>query len=74
MGSSSRDVVQKLKAAGWTFDGATGDHHHFIHPTRPDPTRPDPTRPGKVTVPHPVKDIKIGTLKSIERQSGVKLR
>jgi predicted RNase H-like HicB family nuclease len=27
-----------------------------------------------VTVPHPRKDIAIGTLKSIERQSGVKLR
>jgi predicted RNA binding protein YcfA (HicA-like mRNA interferase family) len=42
----------------------TGSHHHFTHPTRP----------GVVTVPHPVKDLKIGTLKSIERQSGVKLR
>jgi predicted RNA binding protein YcfA (HicA-like mRNA interferase family) len=34
----------------------------------------DPTKSGLVTVPHPVRDIKIGTLKSIERQSGVKLR
>ena len=28
---------------------------------------------GIVTVPHPKKDFPIGTLKSIERQSGVKL-
>jgi predicted RNA binding protein YcfA (HicA-like mRNA interferase family) len=27
---------------------------------------------GRVTVPHPVKDLKIGTLKSIEKQSGIK--
>lgn len=39
-------------------------HLHFKHPSRP----------GKVTVPHPVKDMPIGTLKSIEKQSGVKLR
>jgi predicted RNA binding protein YcfA (HicA-like mRNA interferase family) len=28
---------------------------------------------GTVTVPHPEKDIPIGTLRSIERHSGVKL-
>ena len=33
-----------------------------------------PTKPGRVTVPHPERDIPIGTLKSIERQSGIKLR
>jgi predicted RNA binding protein YcfA (HicA-like mRNA interferase family) len=27
-----------------------------------------------VTVPHPRTDVPIGTIKSIERQSGVKLR
>jgi hypothetical protein len=27
---------------------------------------------GNVTVPHPRKDFPIGTLKSIERQSGIK--
>lgn len=31
-------------------------------------------KPGIVTVPHPKKDITIGTLKSIERQAGLKLR
>lgn len=33
-----------------------------------------PTKPGRVTVPHPRKDMAIGTLKSIERQAGIKLR
>ncbi|MGH6677677.1 MAG: type II toxin-antitoxin system HicA family toxin [Bradyrhizobium sp.] len=28
----------------------------------------------RVTVPHPERDIPVGTLKSIEKQSGLKLR
>ncbi|MBF0562747.1 MAG: type II toxin-antitoxin system HicA family toxin [Alphaproteobacteria bacterium] len=64
MGNSSREIIGKIEADGWYLVGTTGDHHHFRHPTKP----------GKTTVPHPVRDIKIGTLKSIERQSGVKLR
>jgi predicted RNA binding protein YcfA (HicA-like mRNA interferase family) len=64
MGQSSREIIRKLEADGWFLVGTTGDHHHFKHPTKP----------GKVTVPHPVKDLKIGTIKSVERQSGVRLR
>jgi predicted RNA binding protein YcfA (HicA-like mRNA interferase family) len=60
----SRDVIRALEKAGWRLKRVTGSHHHFTHPTRP----------GLVTIPHPVKDLKVGTLKSIERQSGVKLR
>ena len=61
---SSRDVIRKLEADGWKLKRITGSHHHFVHPFKH----------GKVTVAHPVKDIPIGTLKSIERQSGIKLR
>ena len=60
---SSADVIRKIRAAGWTLARVKGDHHHFKHSGRP----------GITTVPHPKKDIPIGTLKSIERQSGVKL-
>jgi predicted RNA binding protein YcfA (HicA-like mRNA interferase family) len=31
-------------------------------------------RPGVVTVAHPQKDVKVGTLRSIEKQSGLRLR
>jgi predicted RNA binding protein YcfA (HicA-like mRNA interferase family) len=41
-----------------------GSHVQFRHPTKT----------GRVTVPHPERDIPIGTLKSIEKQSGLKLR
>jgi predicted RNA binding protein YcfA (HicA-like mRNA interferase family) len=33
-----------------------------------------PAKAGRVTVPHPKRDIPVGTLKSIEKQSGLKLR
>jgi predicted RNA binding protein YcfA (HicA-like mRNA interferase family) len=61
---NSRDIIRAIEADGWRLKRVTGSHHHFIHPTKP----------GLVTVPHPVRDVKPGTLKSIERQSGVQLR
>ena len=60
----SREVIRRLQAEGWRLKKAKGSHHHFVHATRE----------GKITVPHPEKDLPIGTLKSIEKQSGVKLR
>jgi predicted RNA binding protein YcfA (HicA-like mRNA interferase family) len=60
----SRTVIARLRADGWKQVGQKGSHVQFKHPTKP----------GRVTVPHPVKDIPIGTLRSIEKQSGVKLR
>lgn len=52
-----------LKRDGWTLARTKGSHQHFKHPTKA----------GIVTVPHPRKDLPKGTLKSIERQSSVKL-
>lgn len=60
----SRDVIKALEADGWTLKRVTGSHHHFTHPTKP----------GIVTVPHPRRDLPLGTLRSIERQSGLRLR
>jgi predicted RNA binding protein YcfA (HicA-like mRNA interferase family) len=60
---NSRSIIKKLKSEGWEHIRTTGDHFHFRHPNKS----------GFVTVPHPKKDIPIGTLKSIERQSGIKL-
>lgn len=58
---SSREVIKILRADGWYLANTVGDHHQFKHPTKE----------GKITVTHPVQDVPIGTLKSIERQSGV---
>lgn len=57
---SSREIIKMLEEDGWCFVGATGDHHHFKHPTKP----------GKATVTHPVKDMPLPTLRSIYRQAG----
>lgn len=58
---SSREVLKMLLADGWYEVNCVGDHHQYKHPTKP----------GRVTLTHPVKDIPIGTLKNISRQSGV---
>lgn len=61
---TSAMVIAMLEAAGWSLVRVKGSHHHFKHATWP----------GIVTVPHPKKDFPVGTLKSIERQSGVRLK
>jgi predicted RNA binding protein YcfA (HicA-like mRNA interferase family) len=60
----SREIVRRLLADGWIEVGQKGSHRQFRHPERP----------GRVTVPHPRKDLPTGTLRSIERQSGLRLR
>lgn len=60
----SRDIIGVLETAGWQRVATKGSHFQFKHPTRP----------GRVTVPHPKRDIPPGTLRSIEKQAGVKLR
>ncbi len=59
----SATIIRKIEEGGWTLARVKGSHHHFKHAERP----------GTVTVPHPRRDIPVGTRKSIERQSGVKL-
>lgn len=59
----SADVIRKIKAAGWYQVASKGSHRQFKHAVLK----------GRVTVPHPKASIAKGTLRSIERQSGVKL-
>lgn len=61
---SSREIIQIITADGWYEVNCVGDHHQFKHPTKP----------GRVTITHPVKDIPIRTLKSIEKQAGLKFK
>ena len=60
---NSREIIKALEADGWILRRVTGSHHHFRHPTRP----------GLVTVPHPKRDLPAGTVRAIERQSGLQL-
>jgi predicted RNA binding protein YcfA (HicA-like mRNA interferase family) len=61
---SSREVIQRLREDGWYEVALEGSHKQFKHGTKK----------GRVTVPHPVRDIPIGTLRSIEKQANIKLR
>ncbi len=60
----SADIIKALKADGWEQVVQKGSHVQFRHPSKP----------GRVTVPHPKRDIPVGTLRSIEKQAGLKLR
>jgi len=62
LGRDSRDIIRDLRADGWEHVDTTGSHHHFKHPTKP----------GKVTVPHPKRDLHPKTVRSIYRQAGLK--
>ena len=64
MSRDSSSILRMLKGDGWYEVGQKGSHVQLKHPTKP----------GKTTVPHPEKDLPIGTIKSIERLTGVKLR
>lgn len=59
----SRTVIARIEAAGWREVRQNGSHKHFKHPARP----------GTVTVAHPKTHIPIGTLRNIEKTSGVTL-
>jgi predicted RNA binding protein YcfA (HicA-like mRNA interferase family) len=60
----SADIIALRQKDGWLEVGRRGSHVQFKHPNKP----------GRVTVPHPRRDIPIGTLRSIEKQSGLTLR
>ncbi|HWW71787.1 MAG TPA: type II toxin-antitoxin system HicA family toxin [Duganella sp.] len=58
----SSKLIQRLKKDGWREVRVTGSHHHFKHAEKP----------GLVTVPHPKKDLPVGTWTSILKQAGLK--
>ncbi len=60
---NGKEIIKTLKALGWEIKSVNGSHHQLI-------------KDGvKVTVPvHGTQDVKIKTLLSIEKQSGVKLK
>lgn len=60
---SSKEIIRILEEDGWYHAKTVGDHYGMKHPTKP----------GKVTVPHPNKDLPIGTVKNIAKQAGIVL-
>jgi predicted RNA binding protein YcfA (HicA-like mRNA interferase family) len=60
---TSTDILRMLISDGWYEVARKGSHVQLKHPVRK----------GRVTVPHPRKDLPVGTVRSIERQAGVRL-
>ena len=60
---TGKEVIAKLKAAGWSLDRIHGIHHIL-------------TKDGRaVPVPvHGFRDLGAGLLAAIQRQSGIKLK
>jgi len=57
----STDLIKQIKADGWYLVHVVGSHHQFKHKTKL----------GKVTVPHPKKDLPLPTVRSILKQAGL---
>jgi len=57
---NSREIIKRLEDDGWVLVRTRGSHHQFRHGEKP----------GLITVPHPKKDLPVGTVRSIRRQAG----
>ena len=52
---SSREIIKIIKQDGWFEVSCRGSHHMFKYPNKK----------GRVSVPHPKKDLPLKTVKSI---------
>jgi predicted RNA binding protein YcfA (HicA-like mRNA interferase family) len=58
METDSRKIIQRLKADGYELVSVSGSHHKF-------------RKDGKtIIVPHPKKDLPLGTARAIAKQAG----
>ncbi|MBS7814767.1 type II toxin-antitoxin system HicA family toxin [Wohlfahrtiimonas chitiniclastica] len=58
---NSKDLIKMIEEDGWYLVATKGSHNQFKHPTKT----------GRVTIPHPKKDLPKGTVKSILKQAGL---
>jgi predicted RNA binding protein YcfA (HicA-like mRNA interferase family) len=58
---NSREIIKLLKGKGWNETTVRGSHYQFKHATIA----------GRVTIPHPKKDLPWPTVKSILKQAGL---
>nr|WP_256347806.1 type II toxin-antitoxin system HicA family toxin [Serratia proteamaculans] len=54
-------MIKLLENSGWVLERIKGSHHQFKHPNFP----------LVITVPHPRKDLKPGTLRQIMKDAGL---
>lgn len=59
---TSRELIKIIEQDGWRLVAIVGSHHQYKHPTKS----------GKVTIPHPKKDLAPKTIKTILKQAGLR--
>lgn len=57
----SRELIKIIEADGWCLIATKGSHNQFKHDVKK----------GRVTIPHPKKDLPQQTVKSILKQAGL---
>ena len=57
----SRDLIRVIEKDGWYEVSVVGSHHHFKHLNKT----------GKITIPHPRKDLPKGTVQIILKRAGL---
>jgi predicted RNA binding protein YcfA (HicA-like mRNA interferase family) len=56
----SREIVRRLKQEGFELLSVAGSHHKFVHRTLR----------RRVIVPHPKRDLPLGTVRAIYKDAG----
>jgi predicted RNA binding protein YcfA (HicA-like mRNA interferase family) len=59
---TSKELIEIVEKDGWHLVNVHGSHHKFKHATKK----------GIVVIPHPRREIAIGTAGSILKQAGLK--
>jgi predicted RNA binding protein YcfA (HicA-like mRNA interferase family) len=57
----SSELIKRLESHGWVLQRIKGSHHQFKHPNSS----------LVITVPHPNKEVKLGTLRQIMKDAGL---
>ncbi len=58
---NSKELIRILEQDGWKIVAIKGSHYQYKHPIKK----------GRVTVPHPKRDMPIGTISSILKQANL---
>ena len=58
MERDTKKIIKRLKREGWILRNIKGSHHQFVK------------NGNRLTIPHPKKDLPLGTAKAIARAAG----
>lgn len=59
----SKDLIKLLERDGWYLVNTVGSHCQYKHPVKK----------GRVTIPHPKRELPMGIIRSILKQADLKM-